>query len=217
MGQWLVAGLGAVVVSATVAYAMTEPLLRPGDRVVLIGDSLAVGLGEMAAYQGQSALRVELGRRQVNLEPLGEGATTSLQWSGTGHLNTERLQPALSSQPRAVLVVLGTNDCHYDYGHCPPFQQRVFAIAQSIQAAGAAPVLVAMPEMPWEREHDGRARMQFARQVMKSAARHTGGVYIEPPPMAVKRWPDRLHPDPEGNRVWAGFIMSVLGRARRWK
>ena len=217
ISRWLLVGLGVAVVGVTVAYAMTEPLLSRGDGVVLVGDSLAVGLGEMAAYQGQSALKAELQRHEVSLQTLGKGATTSLQWSGTGHLNTGRLQPALRRRPRAVLVVLGTNDCHYDFGHCPPFRERILAIAQSIADAGAVPVLVAMPEMPWEQEHAGRARMQSARSAMKRAARESGGIYVEAPGMPIKRWPDQLHPDPEGNRVWAAYIMSVLGRARRWK
>lgn len=216
-GGWITAAFGAVVVGATAAYLLSEPLLRPGDRVAVIGDSLAVGLGEMAVYGSKSALGHELKERDCSLVALGVGATTTLQWSGTGHLNQGKLLPVLRQGCRAVVVILGTNDCHYGYGHCPPFEQRIAEIAAEIKDHGAVPVLVAMPAMPWEQKSDGAARMQYARTAMAKAAEATGGIYVEPPSFEVARWPDGIHPNQKGARDWARYIMDVLSRARRWK
>ena len=216
-GRWILAAFGAVTVGVTVAYLLTEPLLGPGDRVLLIGDSLAVGLGNSPAYGSASALSHDLAAAEVQLVARGEGATTSLQWSGTGHLNQERLRPALAAGVRAVVVVLGTNDCHYDYGHCPPFRERVLAIAREIRAAGATPVLVAMPPMPWESNRDGAERMRYALEAMRHAANETGGIFIDRPRFEIPRWPDRLHPNPEGARLWSKYIVDQLASARRWK
>jgi lysophospholipase L1-like esterase len=217
IGRVALVGTGVLAVGAGVALLLRKPILKPGDVIVLIGDSLSVGLGDMAAYGRDSALVHEAKQRGLGVESLGKGATTALQWSGTGHLNTGRLLPALERRPRAVLIVLGTNDCHYDYGHCEPvFAERLMQIGETVAAAGAIPVFVAMPPMPWESGAKGQARMAFARAAMWAAAKATGGVYIEPPPVSVAMWPDKIHPNPEGNRVWASYIMHELDRTRRW-
>lgn len=216
LATWLLAG-GIAIGAATAYRVMRPPLLRPGEQVALVGDSLAVGLGKTAAYDGASALDYELARRGCTLISLGEGATTTLQWLPEHHLGEGRLLPALRAGVRAVLVVLGTNDCHYGYGACDDYPERLYQIASAISEAGAVPVLVAMPEMPWEQSAEGAARMRAARETMRQVAAETGGRYVPPPADPVDRWSDAIHASAAGNRTWAAHIARHLDKARRWR
>jgi len=209
---------GVVLVGFGVALLLRDPLLLPGEQLVLVGDSLSVGLAATAAYGGKGALQHECDERGIHLLALGKGSTTAAQWSGSGYLNRERLIPALAQHPRAVMIVLGTNDCRYDFGICQPvFAQNLLNMASEIHSAGAVPVLVGMPEMPWESSAAGKARMAFARAAMYTAAKVNDGVYLEPPPVAVARWSDGIHASAEGNRIWASYLMSVLDKTKRWR
>ncbi len=95
--QWLYAGL-VLVAGLGMVRLLNGPRIRKGLRVLLIGDSLAVGLAPLF-----SALSKEAG---VEFKSLAVVGTRIDQWAASAELKAtlEKFQPEL------VLVSLGTND-----------------------------------------------------------------------------------------------------------
>lgn len=165
--------------------------LHEGDLVGLVGDSLAVGLGP--------PLQQALAARGVALDARGKGATITGGW-----LVFPELEAILSRHPRAVVVSLGTNDCHLEGRPCTSFPTNIQTLADRIRQAGATAVLLGMPPMPWETSQAGFERMSVARTALRNAA----DVYI--PPVAIERSPDGIHASGKGYKTWADWIAEVL-------
>src|SRR3990172_5754810 len=95
--SWLYAGL-VLAAGLGMVRLLNGPRLRRGMRVLLIGDSLAVGTAPYFA-----ALAKEAG---VEFKSLAKVGTRIDQWASSAELKAllEKFQPEL------VLVSLGTND-----------------------------------------------------------------------------------------------------------
>lgn len=153
--------------------------------VAVIGDSLGVGLAR--------PLRDELAARGLHCSGHARGGTHAGQW-----LSREWLGAVLAMRPKTVIISLGTNDAAVPGGKpAQTFAANVAELAKRIRAAGARPVFLQPPPMPWPTDR------------VREALLATGELVIEPPPN-LARQPDRVHPTAAAYVAWAARIRQVI-------
>lgn len=185
------AGLGVVAgVGLLRALWPARPRVVSGQtRLLLVGDSLAVGLGP--------PLRALSKDQSVAFEQLAKESTRIDQWAGSQKL-TEKLQVF---KPTLVLVSLGTND-EYMTGDAAkrqaPFLEQLL---QKLGAAGAEVGWIGPPQLPKPASNGITALLQ---------ARIQASHYFHSEALQIPRGPDRLHPTLKGYAGWAGMIWQWL-------
>lgn len=190
---WVLAGLALGVGVGVVALVTRRPRVQPGSRVLLIGDSLAVGLGP---YLKQLAT-------DSQAPYVGSGVPGSRidQWTRSQWL----LQTLNEFRPDIVLVSLGTNDAYMRFDDSSrelqlAAQRRLLAL---LEESGAQVVWILPPELdPYmgkRPDDEFVARLSDAPDhVFDSAA------------LEIPRGPDGLHPTMRGYGGWAGSIWQWL-------
>lgn len=188
-GKWLAAGLAAVGLLWWRGRGSTgsrSALVTRGP-VDLIGDSLAVGLAApmSMAFHG----RIQSPQGEV-FRNWGVGGTTAPQWTG------QKLDGVLGSEPAAVLISLGTNDSATPAG-TKAFGPALQKIVDKVHAAGAVPVILSPPEMPWDTSG------------VRAAMSSTGAVVVGAP-AGLERAPDKIHLTPAGYEAWAKHVVEAV-------
>lgn len=209
---WIYFGLAAGATTIGLVRLLGAPTLRPGDRILLVGDSLAVGL---TAPLG--ALASEYG---VPLQAIATVGTRIDQWAQSDAL-TQALQ---TFQPTVVLISLGTNDAYMqpssgeDIGQrqAPYMEALLSKIEQYTHTAdyGMGPraiVWISPPTLPAaaislpsvmaliESEH------QIALPRIKPRVS-----FFPTQSLTLPRGPDGIHPVATGYAAWAGAIWQWL-------
>jgi lysophospholipase L1-like esterase len=157
--------------------------LPPPSRVLLIGDSLAVGLA--------SPLKKELA--PAVLEVRAHVGSRASDWVSGGKYQQE-LDSALGTlQPEVVLISLGTND---SAGGGTGYAKHFKEIADWVRTNGAAPIFLGPPELPW------------ARGEIYVAAEAAGFLIKAPPGLAHAS--DGVHLTPQGYAEWAKYLVKTL-------
>lgn len=190
--HWVYAGL-AVATGYGLVRLIEGPQLKYGvSRVLLVGDSLAVGL---APY-----LSVLSGPRRVAFESTAAVGTRIDQWSNNAALR----QRLASFRPTLVLVSLGTNDAYMMGGAATAEQQRakLRELLMMIKAAGADYVWVGPPLLP-------AAKNPAVLSMIRDEVPMTH--YYHSERLELPRGPDGLHPTLKGYAGWAGLIWTHLG------
>ncbi len=181
------AGIGA-------ARLLSGPRLRKGMRVLLIGDSLAVGMAPHFA-----ALAKEAG---IDFKALATVGTRIDQWAA----NSDLKKLLESFQPELVLVSLGTND---EFMRGDDVVQKQYAQLEKLLALLGATehvVWIGPPTLP-NPPSPGIAKM------IQDAA---GGVlaprfsYFHSERLQMPRGPDQIHPNVRGYAGWAGAVWHWL-------
>lgn len=180
---------GAIVVVLVVALLLLAAAAfgssKPRMRLLVVGDSLAVGTGHhlvrLARRSGAEVAAVE-----------AKEGTRCDQWSSLVQGPLARFRPTL------VLVVLGTNDAAMadpmvNAGH-------VRGIASAVRAAGARLVWVGMPSLPDRLKTDAVRSMILAASVD----------YFDSRWVAFDRAADGIHATPDGYKTWARAIWSYV-------
>ena len=163
----------------------TASRVRPG-RVLLIGDSLAVGLkAPLAALANQAGIPFET--RAV------EG-THIPQWSANASVD----ETLARFQPTHVLVSLGTNDEKVGTGIAAREAPALRALLQKIQSAGAEVAWIGPPALP------------FSRVGVSDMIRAAVPRYFSSETLSIPRAGDGLHPTGAGYASWAAAIWSWL-------
>ena len=180
------------------------PTLRAGDRVLLIGDSLAVGL---AAPLGALA-----GDAGIAFQSLATVGTRIDQWAQNPAL------PALlaSFQPTVVLVSLGTNDSYMqpspgeDIGvrQAPYLEQ----LLETLEAARPrAIVWLSPPTLPAAAVSLGPVmRLIESEHAVRFPEIKPRVAFFPSQSLVLPRGPDGIHPTPRGYAAWAGAIFQWL-------
>lgn len=158
------------------------------SRVVLIGDSLAVGLAR--------PLATELKARAVELQTrAATGAHAGMFTEGSGASSLGKLLAEFG--PDVVLVSLGTNDTvPAAPALAAKLPERFALLRQRASSAGARLVFLEPPPLPWSREP------------IHKAAAHAGAPLFPAP--AVQQAPDHIHLTPAGYAAWAKAIAKEL-------
>ena len=181
------------------------------ERVLLFGDSLAVGLAPF--------IEKELKSRGVSeFKSISVGGTMINQWAWTrSYTQARALDRALAEfKPTMVIFSLGTNDeafrgsvDHRGDPIKPPYGPN-FSVARlrrdsiielSEKLAGVRTrVWLCPPVTPrWPPD-----------RAFREAIRSWGGGFFDTQQLNLSRQSDRLHMTPKGNRTWTNAIMSYL-------
>lgn len=197
-GLLALAALGVLALASTGKSkarpeAPTKECPTQATRVLLIGDSLAVGLGPVMVE-----LAEKCGTPFSQRSFIGAHVT---QWHAS-----PRLTDALSSAtPTVVLISLGGND----FQRSDPEKVRgaIDTLVDRIMAQGARPLWISPPSMPFS-DRIG------VREMWRSALRrHPGAAWFATEELQIGRAPDQIHPTAAGYRELAQLIwewMSTL-------
>jgi len=201
--QWLYAGL-LLVAGLGMVRLVNGPRVKKGMRVLLIGDSLAVG---MAPYF--ATLAKEAG---VTFKAMATIGTRIDQWAS----NADLKKLLETFQPELVLVSLGTNDSFMQGKDVVTKQQaqleKLYALLTQWPRSkdyGLGPdhvVWIGPPALP-KPPNPGISKM------IQDAA---GGTlsprffYFHSEKLNMPRGPDNLHPTARGYAGWAGAIWHWL-------
>ncbi len=199
---WIYVGLGAAAAAVGLVELLSGPTLRPGDRVLLIGDSLAVGLavplGALAKEQ------------KIAFQGIGVSGTRIDQWAKSAALE----QALRTFRPTIVLISLGTNDA---YMMPPPdvgIRQAPFAdelLSKIELALPRAIVWITPPTLPPQARQLASVRELIRAQGATFRPRVRPRVSLFPSErLKLARGPDQIHPVASAYAAWAGAIWQWL-------
>ena len=185
--RWLLGGLLIASGVGLAALATRRPKITASSRVLLFGDSLAVGLtpqlGQLATEAGVAAYE-------------GHGIVGShiTDWDRSAWLD----ETLASFQPTLILVSLGTNDEAESPGAADREAPRLSALLGKLRATGAEIVWIGPPALP------------FPRQGVVDMIRQNVPYFFDSEQLDIPRSPDGLHPNAAGYAGWAGAIWQWL-------
>lgn len=154
---------------------------RPA-RLLLVGDSLAVGLRAPLAALAASA--------GVPFEGHGVVSTRIDQWATDAKLD----QYLATFKPTHVLVSLGTNDEKVGTGWAAKEAPKLHALLDKIAKSGAEVLWIGPPTLP------------FTRVGVSDMVRGLVPKYFPSELLQIERSPDQLHPTAAGYSSWAAQI-----------
>lgn len=193
---WIYAGL-IVASGVGVATLVSRPLIKRGGRLLLIGDSLSVGLSPPI-----KSLALEGG---VDFGFVGETGTRIDQWAGSTAQGAKLDAMLASFKPTLVLISLGTNDEALKKYNASvdvlakqkPYIERLIA---KIQAAGAEVAWIGPPALSFQ--------IQEFRDWIRArvGSRH----YFSSEKYDIPRSMDGIHPTVKGYAGWSGLIWQWI-------
>lgn len=189
--QWLYAGL-ALVAGVGVVRLMSGPRLRRGLKVLLIGDSLAVGTAPHYAVLAKEA--------GVEFKGIGVTGTRIDQWA-----SSQELPNVLASfKPNLVLVSLGTNDAFMKGDVVGKQRAQLDRLLQQLE--GYDVVWVGPPTLPNPPSPGMVTMIQDAAGNALAPRFH----YFHSERLQIPRGPDAIHPTARGYAGWAGAVWHWL-------
>jgi lysophospholipase L1-like esterase len=155
------------------------------SKALLIGDSLAVGLGPPLTKALAPA----------KFWFVAHVSATSKDWT-TGKFASGLDEALATIKPEVVFVSLGTNDTAPG-ANIAGLESRFKDLAGTIRMMGAAPVFLLPPELPW------------SRQPVVDAVKAAGSVLIMPR-LGLEHASDKIHLTPKGYADWAADVAGQL-------
>ncbi len=185
--RWVYAGLVAVA-GIGLVRVLRASRIKPGEtRILLLGDSLAVGLATPL-----KALGLE---QKIPVLGIGKTSTRIDQWAQSGTL----LDQLSAFKPTLILVSLGTND-EYLTGDAAarqkPYLDQLVKRFGEIDYAWIGP-----PTLPKPTTNGITALLQ---------SRIPSSHYFPSHTLQIPRGPDNLHPTAKGYAGWAGALWQWL-------
>jgi len=180
-----------------------SPLVAPGRRVVLIGDSLGVGLRKPLSLLAEAS--------RVELSPQVCGGTMILQWvkERTAYPQHDTslakrcdfgLGYVRDARPDVVLISLGTNDAYAPLSTIEAEYADVHALVQAIREMGATPVWLDPPHLA-KAPHEAEMRQLIATADVAHFPSYELGIEMSP---------DAIHPTGAGYAQWADALWAWL-------
>jgi lysophospholipase L1-like esterase len=184
---WLYAGLLVAAGFGLSALLKRGPRIQKGQKLLLFGDSLAVGLtaplGQLARDNG------------VLFAGIGKVGSTIREWAGTGDLGTQ-LRARLAEKPNVVLCSLGTNDEYLSLASAQAELPALDALIALVRASGAELGWIGHPTLPKPGNGIGTI---IQTKVPENR-------YFHSEKFEIPRGGDALHPTVKGYAGWAGQI-----------
>lgn len=168
--------------------------IAAGQRVLLIGDSLSLGLA--------SPLRTLARAEGVQFDSAGQSGSVLSQWGGSGGLNAT-LQQKLAANPTVVIVSLGTNDAYLSPASAQAEVPQLDNLISQIQASGAKLAWIGPPSLP-PIYNNNRPDFGILNTIKgKVTPYFASDQYVFPRS-------DTLHPTGTGYADWAAKLWSWL-------
>lgn len=188
-------GLAVVATIGIVAFGSRRRRLGENDRVLLVGDSLAVGLSvpmrKLAADAG------------IPFDSVAHSGSRLDQWSKTTGYGAQLIQKLATFRPTVVLISLGTND---SYMVAPKAIAAVAGhlatIMQRIAGAEARLYWIGPPTLP---KPDNGAVATIRSAIPRFQ-------YFDSAQLTIPRQPDGIHPTWKGYAFWAEQIWGWLSK-----
>lgn len=158
-------------------------MIRPGQRLYLVGDSLSVGMDKHFRSLASQA--------GVTYSSSTKSGTRTPQWT------TATFQSALSSfSPNLVLISLGTND---SLSSLSPAQHTdaIRKLLALVRAAGAEALWILPPRLPW-------------KETFSDLVRAEGAPVFESGEIEIPKAPDGIHSTGAGYAGWAGLVWKSI-------
>lgn len=207
----------------TVLGTRSEARGGDGPRVLALGDSVALGVGDLVepgerpGWAAHAAVALGAGTF-ANLASLGARAATVAE---------EQLTPALALAPDVVLVSAGGNDVLRGDLRPGDVQEATFRYVEALSTAGVEIVLMRLPDaqhvswMPRRLRDVLQHRITAVNSALDLVCEHTsvrlvslpasGGSRLAGEPGRGALWHvDRIHPGPLGHRRLADAAVSAL-------
>ena len=170
------------------------PKLKPGMRLFLIGDSLAVGLTKPL-----SALATE---HKIAFKSMAEVGTRIDQWAQ----NDKMFQAVREFKPDLILVSLGTNDEFMKLDAKERQAPHLDKLLKNLREV--APVAwIGPPKLPTSGTYTWKGTNGAIPLIQE---RVPSNMYFPSQTLEIPRAPDKLHPSVAGAALWAGKIWSWI-------
>lgn len=161
-------------------------------RVLLVGDSLALGL--------TSPLAAEAKKYGIDLHGDGRTGTTAKQWVTGGWLAKD----IADVQPGMTLISLGTNDAMGDLSN---FGSEIQTLIDQATSGGGVVGWIGMPSFDPEKTHFPPGNVDKARQILKDTLSARGiQVFPSDAHTFAPRAPDGIHMTPASYAAWASDV-----------
>ena len=174
------------------SFAYAEPLVKPGERVWLLGDSnggfLLPDLKKLAETDG------------VVLDGNPVGGASLLWWTDRTH--RKYIWQMNGFKPDVVLIVLGTNEAHLQPHVRVGLRERMDMLLSWTKRNGQRTILIGPPTLP---EKIRKGAMEY-----HLLALGTGLPMLDSRQCSFPMWPDGIHPSVPGRKVWAAWIWKEL-------
>ncbi len=202
---WIYVGLGAATLTAVgLVELLGAPTLRKGDRVFLLGDSLAVGLAPPLG-----ALCRDNG---IAFQSMATVGTRIDQWATSAPL----AQALAAFAPTVVLISLGTNDAYMlpqpseDIGaRQAPYADELLTMIEGVSPR--AIVWISPPTLPAAAVSLPSVRGLIESEHAIAFPRIKPRVSLYPSQnLTLPRGPDGIHPVARGYGIWAGALWQWL-------
>ncbi len=186
--------LSGLMLVSGVALVLALPLMAgkrvrvvAGDKVLLIGDSLAQALGPPL---GQLVTE-----RGIDFVQDAQQGTRVEQWGDSG-----RAEASVDTfSPSVVIISLGTNDAAANADWQAKFAARAASLVERLKAKGVRDVLWIIPPL-----------MPFDLGVIAQGIADSGAAVFDSRPIDVPRGPDKIHPTVAGSGSWAAAINAAI-------
>jgi len=193
-GLVIVGGVALVVAASTLSsdepgglFGPPRVQLQPGESILLVGDSLAQGLGPPLGK-----IAAEAGHPFAHESQVG---TRVEQWGENG-----RAEAALQrSGATFVIVSLGTNDAVTNAAFQERFAGRAADLVARLRAGGARVVYWVIPPT-----------MPFATDTIVAGIQASGAAMFDSRAIEVPRTGDNIHPTIAGTAAWAAAIFESI-------
>lgn len=197
-GTRLLVYAGAIAVgvgTAAMAFGgVRTPKVKPGQKVFLLGDSLAVGLSRPL-----SAIAAD---HKVEFKSMAKEGTRLDQWA-----NNEALYKAIREfKPDVILVSLGTNDEYMKLDAKTRQRPHIQKLLKELRSH--APVVwIGPPTLP---KSGGYAWSGTNGAIPLIIENVPSSHYFPSHKLPIPRAPDRLHPSVRGAAGWAEKIWGFI-------
>jgi len=179
--SWMYAGV--VVAGVGIVWASRRrPRIKPGQRLLVVGDSMAEGLSPY--------LKALAADDQVGFASLFKRGTRIGYWR-----TRPEFLAALDPSPSLVLFVLGTNDQVGAHTESP---REAAELAAAAESRGARVAWIGAPTLTQGNDLADSLERVFGRE------------YFDSRMLNIPRAPDGLHPSVEGAAGWARSIWEWL-------
>lgn len=165
-----------------------KPLVSPGSTVLLIGDSLAVGM----THQFKK-LAIESGYTPISHAING---TTTSQWLSLVKKDIEEKKPAL------VIISLGTNDAAARLEWLRTHRGVFAALAKLINESGAWYVWVGPPNI----DEKKLPNINEVRSIIQESI----CLYYDSAKLEIEKSQDGIHSTPSGYKRWMTSVWSWM-------